>query len=158
MIKTAAIRPQHVLAVDIGGTKIMTAIFSHAGKILAKDTRPTLVNVGVDAVIERLGSAIEEILGNNKISLSQLNAIGIACAGGIDTGRGVVVTPSPNMPDWIDVPLEDIVGKRFGVKTFMVNDASAAALGEHRYGAGKGVSNLVLFTLGTGIGGGIIID
>jgi glucokinase len=147
-----------VIAVDIGGTKIMTALFNQDGKMLARDTRPTLVNEGVDAVIKRLGSAIEEILGENRISLSQLNAIGIACAGGIDTPRGVVVTPSPNMPDWVEVQLADVIRKKFGVATYVINDASAAALGEHRYGVGKGVKNLVLFTLGTGIGGGIIVD
>jgi len=136
----------------------MTALFNADGKMLAKDIHPTLVDEGVAAVIERLCSAIESLLNKNNLILSQLIGIGIACAGGIDTPRGVVVTPSPNMPDWVDVPLADIVRKRFGVNVFLVNDASAAALGEHRYGAGKGVNNLVLFTLGTGIGGGIIVD
>jgi glucokinase len=69
-----------------------------------------------------------------------------------------VVTPSPNIPGWVDVPLGDIIHKRFKVDTFLVNDASAAALGEYRFGVGRGVKNLVLFTLGTGIGGGIIAD
>jgi glucokinase len=147
-----------VLALDIGGTKILTALFSADGKILAREVCPTLADEGVAAVVERLCSAIESVLNKNNLKSSQLAGICIACAGGIDTGRGVVVTPSPNMPDWMDVPLADIVRKRFGVNTFLVNDASAAALGEHRYGAGKGVNNLVLFTLGTGIGGGIIAD
>jgi glucokinase len=89
---------------------------------------------------------------------SQLGGICIACAGGIDTGRGVVVTPSPHLPGWVDIPLAEIVRKRFGIPAFVVNDASAAALGEHRSGAGRGVKNIVLLTLGTGIGGGIIAD
>jgi glucokinase len=145
-----------VIAVDIGGTKILTALFSPAGNMLARQVCPTLAGEGVAAVVERLCSAIAVLLSRHNIRPSQLAAIGIACAGGIDTARGVVVTPSPNMPDWVDVPLADIVRERFGVATFVVNDASAAALGEHRYGAGKGVKDLVLFTLGTGIGGGII--
>jgi glucokinase len=147
-----------VLAVDIGGTKILTAIFTHDGKILAREVCPTLAGEGVSAVIERLCSAIDGLLKGNTLKPSQLAGIGIACAGGIDSEHGVVVTPSPNMPDWVDVPLADIIKKKFNVNTFLVNDASAAALGEHRYGAGKGVNNLVLFTLGTGIGGGIIAD
>ena len=147
-----------VLAVDIGGTKILTALFSSAGKMLAREVCPTLVDKGVSAVIERLCSAIDKLLKENNLRSSQLAGIGIACAGGIDTGRGVVVTPSPNMPDWVDVPLADIIKKRYDVNTFLVNDASAAALGEYRYGAGRGLNNLVLFTLGTGIGGGIISD
>jgi glucokinase len=147
-----------VLALDIGGTKILTALFSPNGKMLAREVCPTLADEGLSVVIERLASAIDGLLERNNIKPVQLAGIGIACAGGIDTGRGVVVTPSPNMPDWIDIPLADIIQKRFGVNTSIVNDASAAALGEHRYGAGKGINNLILFTLGTGIGGGIIID
>ncbi|OGO19209.1 MAG: hypothetical protein A2Z15_03725, partial [Chloroflexi bacterium RBG_16_50_11] len=147
-----------VVAVDIGGTKLMTALFSADGKMQAKDVRPTLVGEGVDAVIERLCSGINDILHKNDMALSQLDAIGIACAGGIDTGKGVVVTPSPHLPGWANLPLADIIKKKTGVIAYIVNDASAAALGEQRYGAGKGVKNLVLLTLGTGIGGGIIID
>jgi glucokinase len=143
--------------VDIGGTKILAALFSPTGKMLASIIQPTLADEGVNAVVDRLCSTISGLLSDNHLSPSQLAGIAIACAGGIDTGRGVVVTPSPNMPEWSDVPLADIIRKKYGVNTFILNDASAAALGEHRYGAGRGVRNLVLFTLGTGIGGGIII-
>jgi glucokinase len=147
-----------VLAVDIGGTKILMAAFSPRGKMLASEVCPTLVEKGVKAVLARLSRAIDKFIKENGFKYSGLAAIGFACAGGIDTPRGVVVTPSPNMPDWSNVPLADIIRKKFAVDTFVVNDASAAALGEHRYGVGKGVRNLVLFTLGTGIGGGIIAD
>ncbi len=158
MTKTALRKSQPILAVDIGGTKILTALFSPDGKMLSSVVLPTLPDEGVSAVIERLCRTIDKFLEDNNLEPSQLAGIGIACAGGIDTGRGVVVTPSPNMPGWSDIPLADMVHKRFGVNTYLVNDASAAALGEHRYGAGKGVNNLVLFTLGTGIGGGIIVE
>jgi glucokinase len=158
MTKTNLKQTKPVLAVDIGGTKILTAIFSPDGKMLASQVCPTLVDEGMAAVIERLCQFMEECLEKNSLVSSQLAGIGIACAGGIDTRRGVVVTPSPNMPDWVDVPLADIFSKRLGVNTYIVNDASAAALGEHLYGAGKGVKDLILFTLGTGIGGGIIAD
>jgi glucokinase len=147
-----------VVAVDIGGTKIMTAIFSPDGKVLAKEVLPTLGDDGVGRVIERIGSAIESLLVDKNITISRISAIGMAVAGGIDTGRGVVVTPSPNLPDWVEIPLAETIKKKFGVDVIILNDASAAALGEHRYGAGRGVKDLVLFTLGTGIGGGIIIN
>ncbi len=147
-----------VIAADIGGTKILAALFLPDGKLFAKATRPTHVAEGVSPVIDRLFSAIDDLLNQNGIKPGQLGGIGIACAGGVDTGHGIVVTPSPNMPGWTDVALGEIVGKKYNVKTAIVNDASAAALGEHRFGAGKGVKNLVLLTLGTGIGGGIIID
>lgn len=147
-----------VLAADIGGTKIITALVSADGRILARDTRPSLAAQGAGAVIGRLTDAMEDLLEKNDLKPSRLGGIGIACAGGIDTGRGVVVTPSPNMPGWADIPLGSIIGERFGKPAFVINDASAAALGEHRYGAGKGVADLVLLTVGTGIGGGIIIN
>ena len=157
MTKTNSKLTKPVLAVDIGGSKILTALFSPAGKMLTNVIHPTLPDEGVSAVIERLCRNMDKFLEENSLKSSQIVGIGIACAGGIDTGRGVVVTPSPNLPDWADVPLAKILHQRFGIDVFIVNDASAAALGEHRYGAGKGVKNLVLFTLGTGIGGGIIV-
>jgi glucokinase len=158
MTKTNTERTRPVLAVDIGGTKILMAVFARAGKMLVSKVFPTLVDEGLAAVLERLCLSISDFLKKNSLETSQLTGIGMACAGGIDTGRGVVVNPSPNMPDWVDVPLADILRKRFGTPAFIINDASAAALGEHLYGVGKGVKDLVLFTLGTGVGGGIITD
>ncbi|OGN98816.1 MAG: hypothetical protein A2Y89_05545 [Chloroflexi bacterium RBG_13_51_18] len=147
-----------VVALDIGGTKIMTALFDADGKMQAKDVRQTMAVEGVEAVIERVLAAVRDIIRNNNVSQNQLEAIGIACAGGIDTGRGVVVTPSPHLPGWAGLPLADIIKDKMGVAAYVLNDASAAALGEQRYGVGKGIKDLVLLTLGTGIGGGIIID
>ena len=94
----------------------------------------------------------------NNLTPSQIDAISIACAGGIDTAKGIVVTPSPHLPGWTNLPLAEIVKEKTGIVTYILNDASAAALGEQRFGIGQGVKNLVLLTVGTGIGGGIIID
>lgn len=153
-----ALQLKPVVAVDIGGTKIMTALFSADGKMMSKDIRPTLAKEGVDAAIEKIISGINDTLNKNSMSPAQIGAIGIACAGGIDTGKGVVVTPSPHLPGWAGLPLAQIIKEKTGVAAYLLNDASAAALGEQRYGAGKGIKNLVLLTLGTGIGGGIIIE
>jgi len=146
-----------VLAVDLGGTKIITAIVSANGQIVAKERYLTLADEGPQAVINRLLSAVDNILNLKNIDPSQLNSISIAAAGGIDVARGLV-TLSAHLPDWHNVPLRDIVSDRYGVSTFLLNDASATTLGEHRFGAGRGVNNLILLTVGTGIGGGIIID
>ena len=147
-----------VLAVDIGGSKILTAIFSESGEMKSRKVTPTEADEGVAAVIQRLNRAISEHLEEDNIEAAGLAGIGIACAGGIDTERGVVVTPSPNLPDWYNVPLREEIEKRFGAPTAVLNDANAAALGEQRFGAGRGKKHLVLLTLGTGIGGGIVID
>ena len=144
-----------VIAVDIGGTKILTALFSGEGRMLDKNVSPTLARQGLDDVVARMSGIIQDLLESHNVSPG---AICIAAAGGVDTERGVIVTPSPHLPDWRNAPLAAMFKAKFGVDTWILNDASAAALGEHRFGAGKGVKNLVLFTLGTGIGGGIIID
>ena len=147
-----------VIAIDIGGTKILTALFSPEGRVLAKNVSPTLARQGLDDTVARMFGIIQDLLDANNISPAALGGIGVAAAGGVDTARGVVVTPSPHLPDWRGARLGEKFKAKFGVNAWILNDASAAALGEHRFGAGKGVKDLVLFTLGTGIGGGIIID
>lgn len=147
-----------VLAVDIGGSKILLAVIRPGNRLEDRELIPTRVDDGVDAIINRICAAMSGLLKRNGLEPQELTGIGIACAGGIDTSRSVVVTPSPNLPDWINIPLAKIIKERFGVDTYVINDASAAAYGEFCIGAGRDVDNLVLFTLGTGIGGGIITD
>ena len=146
-----------VLAIDLGGTKIIAAIISNQGRVITREYYLTLAEEGPQLVIKRTLSAIDRLLSLGKIDSSQLNSISIAAAGAIDFGKGLV-TLSPNLPGWYDIPLRDLIKEKYRVNTFLINDASAAALGEHRFGAGKGVNNLILLTLGTGIGGGIIIN
>ena len=144
-----------VLAIDLGGTKIIAAIIS--SKVVAKEYQLTLAEEGPQSVIKRVLSMIDHLLSLRNLDPSQLDSISIAAAGAIDIEKGLV-TLSPNLPGWRDIPLRDMVGEKYGVNTFLINDASAAALGEHHFGAGKGVSNLIMLTVGTGIGGGIIIN
>jgi glucokinase len=146
-----------VLAVDLGGTKILTAIISDTGRVIAKKRHTTLADEGPQKVINRLSSAIDQILSLNNIGPSQLDSIAIGAAGAVDSDKGVI-TLSPNLRGWNDISLGGIIQEQYQVDTFLLNDASAAALGEHRFGVGRGTRNLVLLTVGTGIGGGIIID
>ena len=146
-----------VLAIDLGGTKIIAAVISHQGQIMARESYLTLAEEGPQPVIDRIFSATDHLLGVSDIDPSQLHSISIASAGAVDFEQGVV-TSSPNLPGWRDIPLRDMVSRKYRVKTFLINDASAAALGEHQFGAGKGVNNLIYLTVSTGIGGGIIID
>jgi glucokinase len=146
-----------VLAIDLGGTKIMAAIVSHQGQVVAKEYHPTLAKEGPPSVINRLFSAIDHLLEVRNIGLSQLHGISIAAAGAIDLDQGVV-TSSPNLPGWCDIPLRDTLNRKYKVNTFLINDASAGAVGEHEFGAGRGINNLIYLTVGTGIGGGIIIN
>jgi glucokinase len=146
-----------VLAIDLGGTKLISAIISDEGQVLAREYVYIQSGEGPQAVIDQVVSAIDGLLKVQEIGLSQVHGISIAVAGAIDMKKGIV-TLSPNLPGWHDIPLRDIIQEKYRVNTCLINDASAAALGEHRLGAGKGLKNLILLTVGTGIGGGIIID
>ncbi|MFC1989105.1 ROK family protein [Chloroflexota bacterium] len=156
-MQEAGSRRQPVLAVDLGGTKIIAALISSNGEMVDRDYSLTLADEGPDSVIGRIFSAVDRLCSRSNMSPSQLTAISIAAAGVIDMEKGII-TKSPNLPGWIDIPLRDMVKDKYRVSIFLINDANAAALGEHRFGAGKGANNLVLLTLGTGIGGGIIIN
>ncbi|MBI2861028.1 MAG: ROK family protein [Chloroflexi bacterium] len=146
-----------VLAIDLGGSKISSALVSREGRVLASERVPTLAAEGPQPVIGRIFGLIDSLLARHTLNPSDFCGISIAAAGAVDSARGLV-TFSPNLPGWLDIPLRDIIREKYTVDTFLVNDASAAALGEHRLGAGRGTRDMVLLTLGTGIGGGIIID
>jgi len=146
-----------VIAVDLGGSKIAVGIISPRYQILARDRHPTLANEGVDSVINRVASVVKQITSSSGLALSQVGGIGIAAAGAIDSHEGII-TLSPNLPGWHDVPLGDIISEELNVRTWLINDANAEALGEHHFGIGRGIDNLVYLAVGTGIGGAIIID
>jgi glucokinase len=146
-----------VLAVDLGGTKIRSAIVSQEGKIIATDNRPTQAHKGLAHVGNRLFDSIDMVLRKGNMRAGEFAGIGVAIAGVLDSKNGVL-TSSPNLPHWKNVPLKKIMQDRLDLDTFLINDANAAALGEHRFGAGIGAQDLVYLTVSTGIGGGIIID
>lgn len=146
-----------VLGIDIGGTKIIMALTSNPPAMMARSRVPTEASSGPDAVIQHLFTSIDKFLKDNNCTAAQLGGIGIACAGAIDTAKGII-TLSPHLIGWHDVPLRDIVQAKYKVDTLLINDASAAALAEHRFGAGKGIRNMIYLTVSTGIGGGIIIE
>lgn len=150
-------RRRSVLAVDLGGTKIITAVILSTGEIICRKYSLTLADEGPRPVINRLSSAVAETMAQAKLKTSDIAGIGIAAAGILDIDRGIVTT-LPNLPHWHNVPLRDIFADRLGVVTYLINDANAAALGEHRFGAGIGFDNIIYLTVSTGIGGGIIID
>ncbi len=146
-----------VLAIDLGGTKVIVAIISDEGEVMAREYHHTLANEGPPSIINRMLSAVDHLLSAQDMRLSQIHGISVAAAGAIDMKKGVV-TSSPNLPGWSNIPLRDIIKEKYGINTFLLNDASAAALGEHRFGAGRGVKSLIYLTVSTGIGGGIIIN
>lgn len=142
-----------VVGVDVGGTKILAGI-AREGKLVAREYMPTLAEAGMKETTGRILAALDKVC--RRRGVDKPAAIGIAIAGLIDMERGVVVT-SPHLPGWKQVPLAEKVERATGVRTLLINDANAAAVGEHIYGAGRGVDNLIYITVSTGIGGGIIL-
>lgn len=157
MKRKEPVREQLILGVDLGGTKILSAVATASGKILARDYRMTPAQEGPYAVIQAIFDSMRQSTKNAGIELAQLSGVGIGAAGACNPDTGVV-SFSPHLPGWHNVPLRQKMEKEFGIKAFLLNDAKAAALGEVHFGAGKGARHLVYVALGTGIGGGIIID
>lgn len=144
-----------VLALDIGGTKLAVAVVTADGSTHGLLIEPTHREDGPDAIIGRLVA-----MGHRSIEaagLGPVSAVGISCGGPLDRVRGILTGPL-HLPGWIDVPIVDIVEREFGVKAALENDATAAALGEYRYGSGRGTSTMLYLTVSTGIGGGAVIN
>lgn len=145
-----------VLSLDIGGTKLAVGVVTADGEVHGLVIEPTRRWEGPDAVIARLFE-----LGHRAIAAAGLerpvDAVGISCGGPLDSGTGVLISP-PHLPGWLDVPLGSMTRDEFGVPAFLENDATAAALGEHRFGAARGVRTMIYLTISTGVGGGAVID
>lgn len=147
--------PRPVLGLDIGGTKLAVGVATDAGIPHGFLVEPTRRDEGPDAVIARLidlGRRSVEAAG-----LGPVGAVGISCGGPLDAVRGVLVRPL-HLPGWFDVPIVQLVEDAFGVPAALENDASAAALGEYRYGGARGTSTALYMTVSTGIGGGAVLD
>lgn len=146
-----------VLAIDIGGTKLAAGVVDRDGRMLARGEVPTLANEGLEPVLSRIVGLGRELLSRPEAAEVSIRRIGVGCAGPVDIKAGLVFRP-PNLPGWTRVPLTDHIQRSLGLPTILENDANAAALGEFRYGAGRGARSIVYMTVSTGIGGGIILD
>ena len=146
-----------ILSIDLGGSKILAAVVDPQGEMLSSDHSVTPAEKGPEAVIQAIFQAARQTLKQAGITIAEVRAIGVGAPGACNPDTGII-SYSPNLPGWKDVPLRDIIQRELGVKTFLVNDANAAALGELCFGAGRGARNLIYVTISTGIGGGIVID
>lgn len=140
--------------IDIGGTNISIALVSFAGSIIRKKTIETLATEGPKSGISRIKNSIRELISHEN---KELIAIGIGCTGPVDRESGKIKNPY-TLPSWEEFSITKSLQEDFGVPVEIENDAQAAALGEQWKGAGQDVQNLVYITIGTGVGGGIIID
>ncbi len=139
----------HTIGVDVGGTKVAAGLVDEAGTILRRTRRPT-PSADPDDVEDVIAACVAELSQDVEVE-----AVGIGAAGFVTADRATVLL-APNL-SWREEPLRDAVAQRVDLPVVVENDANAAAWGEYRFGAGRGEDHLVLVTVGTGIGGGIVL-
>jgi glucokinase len=148
-----------VLGIDIGGTNLVVGSVAEDGSaVLASDSEPTQAEAGATDVLDRLvalaGRAIERTRA--EAPGAEILGVGVGAPGPLDTRRGVVLL-TPNL-GWVDMPLRQIIHDRLGLPAALDNDANCAVLGEWWVGAARGSRHAIGITIGTGIGGGLILD
>ncbi|WP_368254822.1 ROK family protein [Clostridium paraputrificum] len=147
---------KYVIGVDLGGTKISTAISTIEGNILANVVLPTKAEEGEAAVLGRIVQSIDEVIVGSSTSIDEIEAIGIGSPGPLDAKKGIIIT-TPNLP-FKNYNLVQPLKEKYNIPVYLDNDANAAAIGEYMFGAGKGKNSIVYFTVSTGVGGGAVLD
>lgn len=148
---------KHVIGVDLGGTNVRAAVTDREGRIIGEGRRPSLAMEGPEATIPQIVEAIRDAMRDAGAEAKTVCGIGMGIPGRHISKQGIVVW-SPNFKDWGGVQLLAPIRDQVGIPAYMGNDVNVAALGEFRFGAGKDVNSMVMMALGTGIGGGIILD
>lgn len=141
------------VGIDIGGTKSAVLLVNGEGEISDRKVMPTTKGknnwqITVDFFIEGISEYTKK---------QDIAGIGVSCGGPLDSKKGLICSP-PNLHGWDDIPIVEMLEGKFGIPTALENDANAGALAEWRYGAGKGYSNVIFLTFGTGLGAGLILN
>ena len=145
---------EHFLGIDIGGTKLAAGVADRAGKLLVSDRIPTDAMKGPAHAMDRLNEMCRRLIRESGVKVV---AAGMGSVGPLDQATGRIISPV-NLPGWGTVPLVQMVHEGLKIPVYLDNDANAAALGEHLFGAGRGVRHMIYLTISTGIGGGVILD
>lgn len=143
---------------DLGGTNLKYALGTSNGDIINRHSKPSLADQPQAVIFDNMFAALEELLQEAKAQGEQIAAIGVGTPGSLDFAKGQLIGSTPNIPDWTDAPIKKSFEARFKIPTWADNDANLMALAEARKGAGRNYGTILCLTLGTGIGGGIIID
>lgn len=146
------------IGIDIGGTNIKAAMVNtDTGEITSTHSKPTNAREGHDAVIALMAQLIDEIIAESGWTKAEVGGVGVGLPGSLDLNKGTTVF-LPNLPgNWRNVPVRDLLSKWTNLGVALINDARAMTLAEWKFGAGRGV-DIACYTLGTGIGGGLVIN
>ena len=147
---------KYVIGIDLGGTKILAATVGPEGRITGRAKLPTGAK-GPRDVMKRMVACAREALKKGGLGMGDIRGVGIGAPGPLDPDNGVVLF-APNLPGWKDVPVKAVIEKSLKKPVFLDNDVNVGTLGEHVLGVGRGVRDLVGIFVGTGIGGGVIMD
>ena len=145
----------YVIAVDIGGTSYRVALVDSSGAIIARNAEPTNGHQSPEIGLKRLVDTIRKT--SDCIDFDQLKGVFISAAGPLNPQKGILLTP-PSLPAWRNVQLKKVIEESLHLPVWVKNDADLAALGEKRFGAGRGCDRLIYITVSTGIGGGIVLE
>ena len=149
---------KYVLGIDLGGTNIECGIVDRNGKVKIKKRCLTRKDEGARTILSNILSLAEKVLSEAKHRGYGVAAVGIGTPGMVNPGTGCIAGGAPNIPGWHGTPLVPVLKGKLKLPVFASNDVTLYTLGEAVFGAGRGKSNIVCFALGTGIGGGIVID
>lgn len=145
------------IGIDVGGTNVKIALVDDNGKIIYSNSVPTYAKMGYEYTVNNIKQAISDLMKETNTTTSDIEGIGFDFPGQVDCKTGVVKL-APNIPGWVNVPIAQMIEDEFHIPTRIDNDVRCAALGELKFGAGKGCENFICITVGTGIGSGIVIN
>ncbi|MET3927384.1 ROK family protein [Devosia sp. 2618] len=143
------------IGIDIGGSRLRAALIDASGTILARCETTTLAQAGPEAVIAQVFDLVDQIAP--KAERTALAGVGVACPGPLDTDTGRAMG-IPTLAGWNDIPIARMIEAALGLPVRLENDGIAAAIGEWKFGAGRGLQHLAYITVSTGIGGGVVLD
>jgi len=147
----------HVIGIDLGGTKIATGILNRDGNVLHRQVTRCHAGENPEIVIDAIVENVNLLFSHSNFSLEAIRGIGVGSTGHIHSEKGIVLTSS-NLPGWDNHPLKKVLEQRLGAKVILDNDANCAAWAEFKYGAGRGSRHMCYITFSTGCGMGIVID
>ncbi|TCW39518.1 glucokinase [Thermohydrogenium kirishiense] len=141
-----------VIGIDIGGTKILGGVIGSNGDLIKFKETSTDANLGRDHILKKLFGVLDDLFD------ADIEGIGIGSAGRIDFNTGEVIYATDNLPGWTGINLKEIISQKYKTKTIVENDVNAAIIGENWVGSAKNYRDILMITLGTGVGGAIILD
>ncbi|SDL39848.1 glucokinase [Clostridium cochlearium] len=147
---------KYVVGIDLGGTTISGGVLDYQGNIIFRNTIDTKSELGEKIVLKRIIKIIENVIEESKVLKDSIKGIGIGSPGPLDIDKGVIIT-NTNLP-FRNFNIVDQIKNHFKIPVYLDNDANAAAVGEYKFGAGKGSRNMIFITVSTGIGAGAILN